>query len=402
MSTAMVLSQKYDARSSELFRGETENKYKANIKRIDSEIEMLREELAEKEAKKPLIEIEPVFGLCQENINGSFPEPPDINKERNFCQYQKADAFLTGQVKEFHGRFILRVQLYILYTNSYVYEDDIIFSLEDTEEAVDDISSKLIIALSGNNPAAISVNAVPPESQILLNSYFAGRGNAALREYPPGKIEIAVAAEGYTPQLIETDLAAGELTQVDVTLSPLQFSDVTITTPDFSSVYIYDGSLFAGETPLTLKLPMDNLQYIYAVAKSGEELKAVFTTPDLPGETITFKLDLKTPYPQGQQRVDKARKRHYWTWGSTWITGILAWVMNGISKNYYNDMANNSGKYSNEFYSRGTALNIVSISTLAVFGGVAVFDASQMIRYIYTSNQSATPILKDERKEKAK
>ena len=398
MSTAMGLSQKHKERSALLFAGHPEFRYKTNLKRIDEEIERLKAELEEKESNKPLIDTEPVFNLSFENLNRVFPTPPAKNQERAFCKRQGADAFLTGQVREFHGRFIIRIQMYILYTNSFIYEDDIIFSLEDTSAAVDEISSRLMIVLSGSKPAAIAVNASPPEAQILINSNFAGRGTVEQQERPPGTIQIAVAAEGYSPVFVETDIASGELTKVDVTLSPLHYSDVLITVPEFSPVNIYSGSLYMGDAPLILNLPIDNLEYIYAVTGTGQEAKAVFTTPQMPGDASRISLDLKLPHPSGEKRVEKARSRHYWNWGFTWISGIAAWILNGVTTSYANDINNGT----DVFYSRYNTLSIVSVSSLAAFGGVIVSGVVQMIRYLYNANEGAVPILKDEKRERSR
>ncbi|MCL2138382.1 MAG: carboxypeptidase-like regulatory domain-containing protein [Treponema sp.] len=396
MSAAKSLSQKYDERSALIYRGEPGWKLKTSLKRIDADIVRLRESYEIIENNKPLIENEPVFGLSQANTGNTFPEAPRKGGERRFCQTQGADGFLTGQVIEFHGRYFIKIQLYILYTNSYVYEDDIIFSLEDTDDAVKEISARLTAVLSGNKPAAIAVNADPPEAQVLLNRNYAGRGTVAAREHPPGRITIAVSAEGYTPQTIETELAPGQLTQVDVLLSPLQYSNAEIIISNFSGVYIYSGALFVGEAPLTLQLPLDNIEYIYAVSSGGEEAKAVFTTPDMPGETTAITLSLKVPPPSGQQRVNKARNRYYWSWGSTWITIIAAWITNGISKGYSNALM--SG-YSDDLYRKANVFRVVSLSSMIVFGSVAAFNFYQMLRYLVIANKGATPIVKQEKKK---
>ena len=398
-AAAKALSAKQDERSVQLYKGDPEWRYKKNIKRIDGEIEKLQNTLAEKEAEKPLVNIEPAFKLTQANLNGSYPAPPKPGAERQFCRTQNADSFLLGEVWEFHSRYYVKLRLYTLYTNSYVYEDDVIFSMEDTYGAVEEISARLTSVLSGNKPSAIMVKADPPESQILLNRNYAGRGSVDTREHPPGIVTVAVAAEGYDPITTEVELAAGELTEIEVSLSPLQYAEVNIEVPGKAAVSVYQGALYVGEAPLTLRLPIDHLEYIQAETRGGEQAKAVFTSPDMPGQFFDISLRTKIPPPSGQRRVNKARSRYYWSWGATWVSGIAAWITAGISSGR-SDVINKNAGYTPEFYTSAQTWYYISTGALVLFGAVAVYDAFEMIRYLVTSSEGATPIVRQGKPQK--
>jgi hypothetical protein len=168
-AAAKAISQKQDERSQLLFRGDPDWRYRNNLKRLDTDIEKLKADLEKKEAEKPLVNNEPLFNLVQANIDGTFPAPPKPGTERRFCQSQKADAILLGSIREFHGRFYITLRLYVLYANAYVYEDDIIFSMEDIDGAVDEITGRLTAVLAGSKPAVIAVKADPPQTQVLIN-----------------------------------------------------------------------------------------------------------------------------------------------------------------------------------------------------------------------------------------
>jgi len=367
-----------------------------NVKKIDADIKKLSDTLAEKEAEKPLIHIEPSFGLTQANINGTYPAPPAAGGERRFCQSQKADAFLTGEVREFHGRYYINLRLFTLYTNSYIYEDDIIFSMEDTDGAVEEIAARLTAVLSGNEPALVAVTADPPESQVLINRNYAGRGTVEARELPPGQITVAVAAEGYSPITVETELVTGELTDVAVTLSPLQYANVNINVLDGAGSSVYLGALYMGEAPLTLRLPLNQLEYI-TVENRKEMAKAVFSSPDLPSDTFDLSLKTKIPPPSGEQRVNKARKWYYWAWGGTWLTGITAWITYGI---YSGQNAALEKSNSQEFYNRTRAVYFISTGAIVAVGVAIGYEVFQMGRYLYTANEDATPIIRREIQKK--
>jgi hypothetical protein len=392
LAAARALSNKQDERSLLFYRGEPEWRYQRNLKNIDAQIEKLREDLERIEAEKPLINNEPVFRLSEPNLSGTNPEPPQPGQEFRFCQTQKCDAILFGQVLDYHGRFYIRVRLYALYTQSFVYEDDIIFSMEDSAGAMDEITARLAAVLAGNRPAVVTVRADPPESQILINQNFAGRGTVDAREQPPGKVIVSVSAEGYNSEIVETEFLAGELTEIDVNLSPLQFADVNVSVPatlsaampDEDDVLVYHGSMFMGFAPLTLKLPVNQLDYVTAEQRGGGAAKAVFNTPDMPGGTFNLVFTLKIP-PAGERRVNKARGRAYWAWGGVWISGIAAWITNGIHTGYSAAMPGSPQEQT---------MGMVSTGSLILFGAAALYNVVQMVRYLYTAGQNVTPIVK--------
>jgi len=388
-AAAKALSQKQDERSLLLFKGEPDWRYKSNIKKIDAEIEKLKLALEEKEAEKPLVNNEPSFNLVQANISGTFPEPPKPGGERRFCQNQKADAFLTGSIREFHGRYYITLKLYVLYANAYVYEDDIIFSMDDAGGAVDEIAGRLTAALAGNKPAVIAVNVNPKEAQVLINRNYAGKGTVEGREHPPGKVTVAIAAEGYSPELVETELVSGEVTEINTELTPLLFSNIKISAPGMTGVSIYNGAMYVGEAPYNLLMPIDTLGYFTAEAKGRNAAKIVFTSPDMPDETRNISLKLKTQPPPGQKRVNRARRQYYWAWGATWIAAMLAWGANGIYTSQ-NDVLSNSS--SDKFFADTQRWYQISNGTLILLGAAAAYNIFQLSRYLYISTEGATPI----------
>jgi len=395
-TAAKALSNKYNERSQMLYRGDPDWRYRQNLKKIDEDIIKLTAELKEKEAKKPLIEREPVFKLTQANLSGTYPEPPKAGGERRFCQNQKIDAFLTGAVREFHGRYYIQLRLFTLYTNSWVYEDEIIFSLEDSGGAVEEIAARLTAVLAGSKPAAVAVTADPPEAQILINRNYAGMGTVAERDHPPGKVIIAVAAEGYSPMTEEVELTAGELSEIAVTLNPLQYADVHIDTPGKEGSSVYHGALYMGEAPLILPLPLDKLQYIN-VERYNEHAKAVFITPSLPSDTLRISLKTKLMPRSGQQRVNKARRWYYWAWGGTWITGIAAWITYGMYTSQ-NDVLNQSTDPA--FYDSTRRLYNISTGAMIAVGVAVGYEIFHIVRYMYTATAEVTPIVKGDKRKK--
>jgi predicted ester cyclase len=147
-AAAKALESKYNERSLLLYQGTSAWKYRRDLKKKDDEIVALRDALEKVQAERPLVNRTPEFDITADNKSGNFPAVPVNGGEYRFCQSQSADAFLSGTVTEFYGRFFITLKLYVRYTRSWIYEDDVLFSADDIDEAVDDISSRLLTVLA--------------------------------------------------------------------------------------------------------------------------------------------------------------------------------------------------------------------------------------------------------------
>jgi hypothetical protein len=404
-SAARALAAKRDERALILYRGEPEWKYRQNIKKIDGEIAKLQEDLAKAESEMPPVNREPSFSLTQGNKDGNYPAAPQSGGEYRFCRTQNADAFLAGAIREYHGRYYVTLRLFALYTRSYIYEDDIIFSADDLAAAVEEIAGRLIAVLGGSKPAAVAVHAEPAETLVLINRNFAGRGEVETREYPPEKITVTMSADGYESETVETNLSPGELTVISANLNPLPEGGVYIGTADSGGASVYRGALYVGEAPLTLRLPLNQLEYISLENPAGESAKAVFTSPGRADDSFSLSMNLKAPFPAGQDRVNKARRAYYWAWGGTWITGIAAWIAYGVYTSYAESIRDgyyNYGIINDKFERNNQGMYYVSMGTVIVVGLAVGYEIFQMVRYLYTATEDTTPIIRPGRQESKK
>jgi len=384
-NAARNLSAKIDERSKLIYIGDPDWKYRQSIAKMDAEINELREKLAEIDNDAPLINKEPVFKLTSETLNLNFPVAPGKGGESRFCLTQKADAFLSGTLTDFHGRYFLKLRLYTIYTKSYVWEDSAIFSYNDISAAVDEITRKLIIVLSGNRPAAVAVKAEPETTLVLINRSFAGKGETPLTEYPPGKITVTASAPDHESIVLDTELVSGELTEIKLKLNPIEYVNTEIS----GEGRIYHGALYIGESPFTLRLPANNFEYIEMENDNGRKGSIVFKTQDSAeyGQSIS----VKTSIPIKSGRVDKERRGYYWAWGGQWLTGIATWIF------YYSYLGireavsyNNSA--SQELRNNGTVMGNLYVGSAIAFGVASVYGIYRMIRYIYYSGRDSAPI----------
>jgi hypothetical protein len=329
-----------------------------------------------------------LFRLTAGNTNSVFPAPPAAGTENKFLSDQKADAFLAGSVMDFHGRYYVTMKLYAVFTRSVIYEDSIIFSAEDIGSAMDEITRKLIMTISGGSPASIIVKAEPEDALVLINRSFAARGDTGAMEYPPGKYTITASAPDHESITVETELAEGDIADIKIFLRPLEYTDIEIPGTSLGGT-VYHGSLYVGEAPLTLRLPVNTLEYIEMETSDGKKGTAVFQMPELP-ET-GYSLPMRTSIPVSEGSVDRERRAYYWAWGGTWVTGIAAWLL------YYTF----SGSYAAYEYrpnanlrNEASQLETVSTGFIIAAGVVAAYHFYRLGRYLYVSNRGATPVTK--------
>jgi hypothetical protein len=389
-AAAKKISAKMDERSRQIYMGEPNWKYRQNIKKIDSDLKVLMEALEEIDKNAPLINNEPVFKLTSGNLELVFPASPEAGSENRFCTTQKADAFLSGQITDFYGRYYLTLKLYTVYTRSYVWEDNVIFSYNDIDGAIDEITRKLKIVLSGNSPAAVTIRAEPETALVLINQSFAGRGEAALIEYPPGTITVTASAPDYESIDLETELFSGEHSEINIKLKAIDYVDTEITGNEQSNVY--HGALYIGESPLTLRLPANSFEYIEIEAANGNRGSTVFRTQDTNGLAQSLSLKMSQPINKGQ--VDKERRGYYWAWGSQWLTGIAAWIgyYSFLGSNNAAAYGYNNGISTQELINSNVNLFYFTIGAAAAFGVTSIYGIYRMIRYIYISGKDSTPI----------
>jgi hypothetical protein len=391
LTAAKALAAKREERDMLLYRGEPGWRYRHNIKTIEGDIKKLEETLAKTEAELPEIAREPDFKFTEGNISGNFPPPPPSDGEYRFCQTQKADAFLRGEIREYYGRIHITLGLYTVYTRSFIYEDTIIFSPDDAEDAVGEIAGRLIAALAGSRPAAIAVRAEPADTMVLINKTFAGRGEIAAREHPPGKVTVSLSAENHSAETVEAELVPGELTGIEAVLRPQELTTVNISVPKKTGVLVYQGAMYVGEAPLTLRLPVNQFGYVRVETPQFETAQGVFTAPGNIYGTRDISLKTKIPPPSGQKRVDKARRRYYWAWAGTWIAGAAAWMISGIFTTYNTTYM---AEPSLQMYNDTVELYYWNLGGLALVGVAIAHEIFQMTRYIYTSGLDAAPMVK--------
>jgi len=394
-NAAKALVAKREERSLLIFKGDPQWRYEQNLARLDAEIEKLVVALDEVDSNRPQINREPLFRLTSANYNFSFPAAPRDGTENRLCLEQKADALLIGSVTDFYGRYVVSLKLYTVYTRSFVWEDSVIFSHENIDAALDEITQKLMVVLCGDNPAVLFVTTQPEDTLVLINRSFVSRSDSSSSmEYPAGTVTITASAPEHESVSYETELSPGEQVQIDINLRPVEYIDVEINGFSMSGS-VYNGALYIGESPLTLRLPANQMEYIEFETFDSRRGTIVYRTPDSAG--ISPSLSLHASIPTEQGRVDSMRRLYYHAWGATWITGIAAWIAYNSyvgSDNAIKSAYARTGSFDPGFQESNVTMYYISMGTMIAVGTMAVLDVIQMIRYLYTANRGSTSIVR--------
>ena len=387
-----ALAAKRNERDLLVYRGDPSWRYRKNLKAVDNAIAKLEEELVKIDSTAPSPELKPLFKLTDGNRNGTYPAPPKPGNEYRFCVEQKADAFLTSSLSEYHGRIYLNIRMYTLHTRSFSFEDSVLFSSDDLNDAMVEISGRLASAVSETFQSVILVHANPPEAMVLIDGSFAGLGETEKRTHLPGVVEVAVRADNYVPVAFPLELNPGELAEVRIDLTPLGVSVFNAAVPGRAGSKVFLGGLYVGETPLTLELPRNQFSYISVETPEGEIGSAVYRDNNLVKGNAQFVwqddrsrevvFGTKKPVSPEEKRVDRARRGFYGAYGAFWIILPVSLLVSGVAVTNIN--AGRDTELSNAVY---VGANI----TWGLSLGVTLI---QIIRYCYIAGADATPIVK--------
>ena len=390
---ARALAAKQNERDLLLFRGEPGWRYTRNLAAVDKDIMKLEEDFLALQARIPYITPIPSVKIQDDN-NSGWPDAPETGDEYVFCTGRKADAFLAGRVTEYYGRIFLTLRLYTLYTRSYSWESSILFSSDEMNYAVSEISGRLAAAVSGVEPAGLTVQVSPEDAMILIDDKWAGRGTVPLHEQTPGTVTVTSYSDRYLTAAHQLEIFSGEITELQFNLTPLGLSSFTVDVPGSPDSSVFLGSLFAGKTPLTLEMP-EQISFITVETPSGETGTAVYRSGSPVRESAEFitgnTLSIKTGVPVSpeEKRVSTARNNFYSAYGRLWIALPASLLAIGMADNYVsaynfrNDM---------DIYKQANAGSIVKIAAYVVIGLAAGETVYRIVRYLITSGANADPI----------
>lgn len=390
---AKQIAEKRAQRDKLAFAGYADWRYEREAEKIDVEIAELHEKLDAAELDSPEVATIPRFMVTEDNAKGIFPAPPAPGGEYFFCADNKTNGLLRGKVLDFHGRLLVEVELWTVWTRSYAYKDNIVFSIEDIDRALYELTTKLINSMSGMGPAELIVSAEPAEAAIIVDDILTGdKGKTPTIQRTPGPVEVTVYADKFIPATETLELNAGERVDMAVKLNAIPTGSYTVDTATGEPASVYEGSEYVGETPLTLKGPLGSHGQVSVQTEDNRSAQSIFEIVDR--STVT--LDPKVPPPS--DRTEKARKSFYGAFGRFWIGFPVAFVLWGISGTYiqtYN-IARDAAHFD-----QANTWQWVSIGAWIGFGVLLLDVLVRFAIYIYQGNRAGAILSPKESAEPA-
>jgi hypothetical protein len=379
------LAAKRKERDELLFKGFPRWKYNKELRRINKELKKLEAVLVETENKTIRIEEKPLFVLSE----GPFPQPPPPGGEEQFLADQKADAFLSGKLSSYYGRIYAELWIYTR-DSAFVFEDALVFSYEDMNDAADDLANRIEATVAGTDRSVLTVMTDPEDARILVNEKITANKEPVFLN--PGEASVLVSAEGYENFSGILELVPGEKAETGVVLSPIESEILKLSEP---GAKIYIGALYVGTVPpggdLEISVPLDHYRYINAETEDGKRGEVIVLGGQQSESQRSVEVNPRIIPGKDEQPVEKRRRQFYGAWGRLWVTLPLAFFLDGLTRSYaaaYNVSGNEDirDRFNTSYYiSRG------AIFAAGVFGVESII---RLIIYINTANREAVPLWK--------
>jgi hypothetical protein len=424
------LAEKRAARAELLYSGHPGWKYRKELAKADAAVDAAEEKLLKAEKARSLVKIDATVKLSEKNAKGVLPPEPKAAGLGIFCADNKLDALLMGSVEPYYGRMRLKTRLYSRYLRTIIEEDEIVFSSEDREVALEELSQRLSAFVGGVPPAALAVTTEPAEADIVVDGKLIGHGSVGPMEKRPAPTRIEVTSPGYEGAEVTVDLESGELSKVSIDLNPLAMDELAVETiepkrkagasetasadkpaepavqpadpaepaagtpvepagtAELNDVAVRLGALHVGVAPMVLTLPALKMAYIEVETKTGLGASSVVSQ----GGTLVLQLK---PLPgKDAKPVENARHRFYGAFGRFSIALPIAFFMSGMAQVYEN-AATWSGDADKE--ASGERVSLWAHVAVAVAASFFAESAVRCAIYLHEANARATPLAKSGR-----
>jgi hypothetical protein len=382
-----VISQmaaKYREKDELLFKGLPRWKYNKELRRINKELKELEAVFVKTENETIRIEERPLFVLSED----PFPPPPPSGGEEQFLAAQKADAFLSGKLSSYYGRIYAELRIYTR-DSAFVFEDALIFSYEDTNDAADDLAARIEAVAAGTVRSILTVTTEPEEARILVGEKLTTSREPVFLN--PGEVSVSVSAEGYENFSGILELAPGEKAETGVVLSPVESEILRLSEP---GAKIYIGALYVGTVPpggdLEISVPLNRYRYVNVETEDGRRGEVIVLGEQQTESQRFVEVNPRIIPGKDEKPVEKRRRQFYGAWGRLWVTLPLAFFLDGLTRSYATAYTASRGneefldRYYNSFYiSRGMMI------AAGIFGVESII---RLIIYINTANREAVPL----------
>ncbi len=181
--------------------------------------------------------------------------------------------------------------------------------------------------LLGRDWASLQIQTAPSSAAIEVDGTLVGYGKAELKYIKPGKHTISVAEAGYARKEQTVDLSPSKTDSVTVPLGePTGGKSSIDSTPAAADVYV--GSLWVGQTPLTVPLPIQPEEV--RISKKGYLDSHFLLSPDGP---LTVNRTLMSAAIDWSAEIRTRRDRFYTHLGWFLLSVPIPVILNGLYQN---------------------------------------------------------------------
>jgi hypothetical protein len=320
--------------------------------------------------------------LYADNAKDIYPAAPADADKARFCRERNVDAVVTGTAELFYDRILVAVTVYEAAEGRNSYYDETIFSPENRDAALTELSGRLVKRIAGRPTGRLAIAVLPPEADIVLNGALAGHGTVGPIEMPVGDFELAGEADGYKTSAVAGRIAADAELRLSVELEPAPLSRLAVGVFDADgqaidpeTVVLRLGGEYAGTALTPLDLPAGGSFYL--TAESADGRKAALAAPVPEGGAA---IGLTLVRPSGRtDGVETARKTFYNSFARFSIALPIAFLASGVAQSYATALTVNSGNAR----LRAAADWSQNIATLGILTTISFFSESMYQLYFY-------------------
>lgn len=371
------LASKLDARSAHFFEPSLDTyARKAAIDTADKQVAASLQKLAEMDSEKGSSIAPPVdraTKLWDGHAKGQLIDIPTSGLS-TAAKAAAVDLLVTGTVSFQSGYAIVTVHGFDAILEQEAFAWKTFCAVDDPAPLASDIARRIELWVAGRAFARVEVTLIPASAELLVNDELQERKSPILYFYQEGRVRLEATASGYSPRVLDVDLAFGDRKALKFSLEPTATGIVNlITDPPGASISL--DSVPIGQSPISIKL--DGSRGIATASAKDHEPQNI-VLPSSGESDLNIRLQPSDSLgPSG--RLSAAKDRFYESLGwfvlSIPVTTLSAGVFGGYDEAYAR-----SGD-SSIFVSRnvaGTALIAAAIAT----GVTATFMVIRLIKYL--------------------